>query len=103
MGPYFLYGIEKPTHPNNLYLFIRTSIVKDQRYSIWFSLHKLCTCETFSKMTVPDRKDVQFANISYNCLNFGHQIKTCKFFSCPKCNHRHNSKLNEDTSSRDEF
>ncbi|KAL4135888.1 hypothetical protein QTP88_007470 [Uroleucon formosanum] len=37
--------------------------------------------------------------LCYNCLNYGHQVKDCKFSACPICNKRHNSKLHEEQAS----
>lgn len=47
-------------------------------------------------MSLNDRKNaVRTAKLCFNCLNYGHQVATCKFSCCPKCNKKHNSKLHD--------
>lgn len=64
--------------------------------------HKLYNCDKFIKMAVSERKvAVSRLRLCFNCLNYGHQVKDCKFSGCPKCNRKHNSKLHEEQGSTD--
>lgn len=58
--------------------------------------HKLYGCAVFKGMPVSERKNVVSTHrLCFNCLNFGHQVKQCKFSHCSKCSRRHNTLLHE--------
>lgn len=62
--------------------------------------HKIYACEQFVQMSILERKNVVLKNkLCFNCLNFGHQVVSCKYSSCPKCGKKHNSKLHDDLSA----
>jgi len=42
------------------------------------------------------RNFVMKSRLCFNCLNFGHQVSSCYFPSCPRCWEKHNSKLHEE-------
>ncbi|XP_016659690.1 uncharacterized protein LOC107883680 [Acyrthosiphon pisum] len=56
-------------------------------------------------MSTNDRRNfVMKSRLCFNCLNFGHQVSSCYFPTCPRCGERHNSKLHEEqanTSNQD--
>ncbi|XP_050535050.1 uncharacterized protein LOC126902072 [Daktulosphaira vitifoliae] len=57
-------------------------------------------CEKFTQMPISERQaTVMRLKLCFNCLNLCHQVKSCKYPSCPKCNKRHNSKLHEESAS----
>ncbi|CAI6343374.1 unnamed protein product [Macrosiphum euphorbiae] len=59
--------------------------------------HRLSVCESFSKMSLPERQDLVFKNrLCYNCLYPGHQVRQCRGGSCNRCGKRHNTKLHSD-------
>ncbi|KAL4103482.1 hypothetical protein QTP88_018858 [Uroleucon formosanum] len=78
-------------------LFTRPNDNKVFKCPLCGAAHRVFNCNEFTKMTVSDRKEVALRlKLCYNCLNYGHQVKDCKFSACPICNKRHNSKLHEE-------
>ncbi|XP_050064313.1 uncharacterized protein LOC114118967 [Aphis gossypii] len=87
----------KHTQYNNKALFSQSSEGKHKKCPACSGQHNIYSCEHFKDMSIADRRNfVSKARLCFNCLNYGHQVKDCKFSACPKCNKRHNSKLHEE-------
>lgn len=90
------YRVKTPQHTSKI-LLTRPNDNKVLKCPLCAAAHRVFNCSEFIKMTVSERKEVVFRlKLCYNCLNYGHQVKDCKFSACPKCNKRHNSKLHEE-------
>lgn len=59
--------------------------------------HRLLTCDSFNKLSVPERQYVFFKNkLCYKCLYPGHQVRQCRGGYCAKCGKKHNTKLHNE-------
>lgn len=90
------YRVKTPQNTSKI-LLTRSNDNKVLKCPLCAAAHRIFNCSEFVKMTVSERKEVVVRlKLCYNCLNYGHQVKDCKFSACPKCNKRHNSKLHEE-------
>lgn len=65
--------------------------------------HRIHNCDKFLNMSTKEREDVAFKKrLCYNCLFFGHQVKSCRSQPCAKCGKRHHERLHiEDVNVED--
>ncbi|KOC63374.1 hypothetical protein WH47_04092 [Habropoda laboriosa] len=65
--------------------------------------HHAYQCHVFLGMPTYERvQAAQNANLCLNCLRSDHPTNDCKSGRCRVCNHRHNSKLHQESASRSE-
>lgn len=73
-------------------LFVRTT--NTNKCLVCANSHKVYMCEKFKNMSISERRNlVTTSGICFNCLNFGHQVKFCRYIPCPRCGKKNKSKL----------
>lgn len=64
--------------------------------------HALYSCQQFLNLSLKDRlKFIHDKHLCINCMRSGHNVDTCVFGPCRKCDQKHNSLLCEVISSKD--
>lgn len=87
---------------NSKALFVRTSITN--KCLVCADLHKVYGCEKFKNMSIKEWINVvNRSGFCFNCLNFNHQVKSCRYLACPWCGNNQNFNLHEDVTIRLQF